>query len=270
MEMYLGLRNAEGIGELRERLPTMTSQLEGHTLDSLTALLSEYFDRLPDVHGGITASFLTRLKSPTHILHIPVKVLGSTNADLISSTPFKVMGDILLFDIDCLVEDIITQLRQNLPVGDILSNLEGFHERVSSFNEEIEVQVKSAWGQRLASARTRISDMLEREIRQLPGLMREYVKDHGNQKNDFFHPSGPAHDKIGSAPSQAEKMLVHALGLMKGCKPYLDQLSINNTMRKVENEVDQITDYARIIGKNSVLSNLEVLTGQALDFSTGR
>jgi hypothetical protein len=270
MEMYLGLRNAEGIGELRERLPAMTSQLEGHSLDSLTALLSEYFNRLPDVHGGITASFLARLKTPTHILHIPAKALGTTNADAISSTPFKIMGDILLFDIDCLVENIITQLRQNLPVGDILGNLEEFHQRVSSFDDEIDVPVKSAWGQRLAGARTRISDVLEREIRQFPGLMRDYVKDHGNRKNDFFSRPGATHDKSGSARTHQEKKLVHALELIKGCKPYLDQLSINNTMQKVENEIDQITDYARLIGKSAVLSKLEALAGQALDFSTGR
>ncbi|HHK75323.1 MAG TPA: hypothetical protein ENJ57_09185 [Rhizobiales bacterium] len=269
-EMYLALRNAETLGELRERLPAMTSRLEGRSLETLTALMSEYFSLAPDIHGSITASFLTRLKTPSHILHIPVKVLGSADAGRICSTPFRILGDILLFDIDCLVDDLISQLRQSAPIGDILINLEEFHDLTGGFNSEVDVLARNTWGQRLGRARTRISDVLEREIRQLPALMREHIKTHGSRANDFFHPAGQKPGKAGATPLQGEEKLVHALALMKGCKPYMDQLSINATMHKVENEIEQITDYARIIGKSSVLSKVEALTAKALDFSTPR
>lgn len=227
-EMAAAFRCHDAIVKLRRRLPRSIANLAGDALFGAESAVKEFRAAVPDRHDIGYGVLLARLEFPPQALRLAVHELQTDDSERIAESAFAPLGSLLLFDTETAARQVDVLVRERAPTADVLNALSRFHRYAEGFDAELEINARGRWGNALASARRVASQALDAEIRRVPETIVSLFKPHlGRMKG---HP-GPAPDL--ASVEQAERSLT----LSRGCRPFLDQLSLNEAVMRFDQNV---------------------------------
>lgn len=222
---------------IRESVDYATRIENEDDVDRLVALLKKGLadnPKSPELPIGI---IMARLFNPIDIVRIGVKARGMRVAGQILSSVYAPALNLVAYDMELLGLEILEAMQRRKGVAAIIYWLSRLHEDAEQLQELIEFSFKSEFGARLVGIRNRVSIELDREIAAVPLKLKELYR----RRPDF--------GKAATLRGPDEVSLFEAmqgLVLMIGCRPYLDQLSLNRTISATEIEVRR---YLRIVSE---------------------
>ena len=229
------LVNLPALARLRNAVPQSVLLKNEEQVEHLANVLRRSMTEIkahPELPIGL---MLGRLANPIDMARVVVQSLGLRDGIRIAPTPYAVAIDLIIYDMGLLGRKISDCVKTGKGVGPTLYWLSRLHEYSIDLMDHIEISLKSDWGKSLLTVRNSVSRDLGAEIDQvLPNLMQFYrrrpnISDKGNCRNP---------DQI------AVFEVLHGLALTVGCRPYLDQLSLNQVVNSTDTEVHR---YLRVV-----------------------
>ncbi|MCP5433193.1 MAG: hypothetical protein H6923_07975 [Alphaproteobacteria bacterium] len=152
--------------EMRMALPRLVQQLDdecaAHVRDVFEAVTASH----PDQACYVPLIVLGRLAHPWEILRVVAKIVRQHNDYLASQTDLRIVGDMLLHDLDSLAHDIEQTDPSRMDPDEISQKVQLFARLSQGLTHEIDIRRDGPWGQRLVEIRSRLAGRMERLIDQ--------------------------------------------------------------------------------------------------------
>jgi hypothetical protein len=136
------------------------------------AVLRDAFDRFnetqPDIAPYVALIAMARLERPWEALHLAASMSGHTTDTMISNTDLGLVGELLFNDLDRYTQTITSMRPFNLDPDRLLEALGAFAELSSGMVKELGITRHGKWGQRLTTARAKVSDAMTVIVERAP------------------------------------------------------------------------------------------------------
>jgi hypothetical protein len=175
-------KDVEAILSSRGTLDLIASRLPGHIRnlgDSILDYVKGLLDSPLCVQQGLQPYALimvaNRLATPWQLIRLGVKAADSDDAARIATSPYALAVSITLGDIECMVDELKTDLKGSATVA-VTSLLKCIHDAVRGVRSELDLSADSAWARQLAAIRSEISNVLKSQIESVPGRVRRLLR----------------------------------------------------------------------------------------------
>jgi hypothetical protein len=160
-----------------------------------------------------------RLAAPWQLIRIATRAAETDEAARIAETPYGRAVTIVLGEVECMVNDLRSELKAHRPVTSLLKNI---HDAARGLRTEIDLSGDSPWSRQLTAIRTEVSNVLRGEIESTPGRVRRLLRPRPTKE---IVPSSQLDE---SDVAEAE-LMVEFVG---ACRTYAHELAVNEmTMR---------------------------------------
>jgi len=222
------LANRDLLAELARRLPNHLRTFERDQIDSVTSLLEASVAQKPHSGAGVAKAdvflygfvlIMGRLVAPWQLIRIATRAAETDVAARIAETPYARAVTIVLGEIECMVNDLRSEIKSHRPVTSLLKNI---HDAARGLRTEIDLSGDSPWSRQLTAVRTEVSNVLRAEIEATPGRVRRLLRPRPAKE------IVPGSQLDATDVSEAE-MMVEFVG---ACRTYAHELAVNEmTMR---------------------------------------
>jgi hypothetical protein len=162
---------------------------------------------------------MSRLAAPWQLIRIATRAAESDEVARIAETPYAAAVAIVIGEVECLVNDLRTELKARRPITSLLKNI---HDAARGLRTEINLSGDSPWSRQLTAIRTEVSSVLRPEIESTPGRVRRLLRPRPSKE------IVPDSQLDALDVSEAE-MLVE---FVAACRTYAAELAVNEmTMR---------------------------------------
>ncbi len=223
------LANRDLLNDLARRLPNHLRSFEREEIDAVKSLLEAA--TTPKAQAGPAPAVKTdvflygfvlimgRLASPWQLIRIATRAAESDVAARIAETPYAAAVPIVIGEVECMVNDLRTELKARRPVASLLKNI---HDAARGLRTEIDLSGDSPWSRQLTAIRTEVSNMLRGEIESTPGRVRRLLRPRPNKEI-------PAGSQLDATDVSEAETLVEFVAI---CRTYANELAVNEmTMR---------------------------------------
>jgi hypothetical protein len=107
-----------------------------------------------------------RLAAPWQLIRIATRAAETDEAARIAETPYGRAVTMVLGEVECMVNDLRSELKAHRPVTSLLKNI---HDAARGLRTEIDLSGDSPWSRQLTAIRTEVSNVLRGEIESTPG-----------------------------------------------------------------------------------------------------
>jgi hypothetical protein len=222
------LANRDLLAELARRLPSHLRTFERDQIDTVTSLLEVAIAQRAQSGAGAAKAdvflygfvlIMGRLAAPWQLIRIATRVAETDVAARIAETPYARAVTIVLGEIECMVNDLRSEIKAHRPVTSLLKNI---HDAARGLRTEVDLSGDSPWSRQLTAIRTEVSNVLRAEIEATPGRVRRLLRPRPAKE------IVPGSQLDGSDVNEAE-MMVEFVG---ACRTYAHELAVNEmTMR---------------------------------------
>lgn len=226
--MAAATRRFGAVRSLREDLPLIHADPPDATLQPLIQPIDA---ALADVDGMPELAFATvlaRFARPPDALRIAVLDIKSNSAAKIMASSYSPLVTLLLHDTQLAAKRVEEALTDGNEAGVVLYLVAEYHVLAEGMARELDLGLRGGWVDALASARRQASERLEQEIQSVSVALTVLFR-------PWLDRSG------GVATGPPEELAVHdakrALALYTGCRPFVDQLSLNETLMRLKKEI---------------------------------
>jgi len=228
-ELAAILRARDALGVIGSRLPASIGNLADEQLENVKALLDSPIGRHRDVFLYALLIVMNRLAAPWQLIRLAIRAAASDVAEHIAATPFAIVVDVVLGDLD----RIVTNLRDAVKIADseeIGGLLKEFHDAARALHTEIDLPADSTWARQLAGARADVASLLEGEIENLGGQVRRLLR--------------PRHGRDAIAPLDPIDVddVEAKLALLAACRNYAGELAVSEVTLRVHSELEGYFD----------------------------
>ncbi|MFV2092282.1 MAG: hypothetical protein ACC634_04295, partial [Hyphomicrobiales bacterium] len=189
---------------------------------------------------------------PSQMLTFAARQSGSQDAGDLAESPFAAVGDLVLYDIGLFANQVAQAIHGRGSVGAVMYWLSRINDYAQCLTTELDLDLRSPWGQKLVVARRKVSTALEDVIRKAPNTLISVFR-------PCQLPSG-ADGLAPPAPSElfdAERSMV----LLAGCVNFRNQFSLNEVISAADAPVKQ---YLRTIS-DTIITDIRAATGKKRD-----
>lgn len=169
---------------------------------------------------------MNRLASPWQLIRIATRAAQSDDTARIAATPYAVAVTIVINELECLVDELRSELKAGRPVASLLKAI---HDSARGMRTEIELSVDSAWARQLAAIRGAVSNLLTVELETTPGRVRRLLRPRPAKE---IAP-GSLLDAIDVHEVEARVELVGA------CRHYASELAVSEVTLRTHTELTQ-------------------------------
>lgn len=228
------LASRDALADLAGRLPNHVRAFEREQIELVKALLEGAMaHKAPGSAAGGKANFLlyglilavARLAAPWQLIRIATYAAESDDSARIIETPFAIAVTIVLGEIECMVNELRTELKARRPVTSLLKAI---HDAARGLHTELDLSVDSPWSRQLAAVRTDVSKVLKPEIEATPGRVRRLLR-----------PLPAKEIATGALLDAMEvsevEMLVEFVG---ACRNYANELAVNEVTMRSYSELE--------------------------------
>jgi hypothetical protein len=213
---------------LAKRLPNHLRSFERDEIDAVKSLLEAA--TTSKAHGAAAVAktdvfvygfvlVMSRLAAPWQLIRIATRAAESDEVARIAETPYAAAVAIVIGEVECLVNDLRTELKARRPITSLLKNI---HDAARGLRTEINLSGDSPWSRQLTAIRTEVSNVLRPEIESTPGRVRRLLRPRPSKE------IVPDSQLDALDVSEAE-MLVE---FVAACRTYAAELAVNEmTMR---------------------------------------
>lgn len=235
--------------KVRSVIPNSTVLSSDEKVQHLADILRQGIADVPKHPELAIALVLGRLSRPVDITRIIVQVLGVNDGGRIQTSAYAPAIDILVYDMGLLGLEIIESLKERKGIAATLYWLSQLHEYSAELMDRVDISLKSEWGKSLLGVRNGVSAQLNSDISQIPLKLKELYR----PRPDFSQVKVGGRNPDPMAVFEA----THGLAMMVGCRPYLDQLSLNQVISTTETEVRR---YLRVLS-DAILNDVRSTKG---------
>jgi hypothetical protein len=244
------LMNMQALARVRAALAQGTIIRNDEHAEQLARAMRQGIADVPRSPELPIAVMMGRLARPIEIVRLVVIALGQRDGTRISSSPFAPAVDLLIYDMGLLGLEILESVRRRKGVAATLYWLSRLHEYSTEMLDRADISLRSEWGKKLLAIRNSVSAELDREITGVPPLLKELYR----RRPDFAKGSS-----LRDPDTATVFDVTHGLVLLVGCRPYLDQLSLNQTISRTDSEVRR---YLRIVA-DALVADIRNHEGEA-------
>lgn len=223
VEDVLGILKARpALVQLAPRFPLKINNLSDDQLDHIKSVLNAPIARTADVFPYALVVLMNRLVQPWQLIRVAVKAVNSDAAARIAETPFGFAVSLVLVEIDRAV----AALRDDFAAARseaALARMKEIHDALRGVRTELDVSVDSPWARQLSAIRSTVSQLLQGEIEQLPGLVRRVLRGRPGEQVA----KGATLDPSDIAEAEAK------LELLIACRSYANELALNEAALRI-------------------------------------
>ena len=222
------LANRDLLSELARRLPNHLRTFERDQIDSVKLLLEAAIAQKSQGGASVAKAdvflygfvlFMGRLAAPWQLIRIATRAAETDEAARIAETPYGRAVTIVLGEVECMVNDLRSELKAHRPVTSLLKNI---HDAARGLRTEIDLSGDSPWSRQLTAIRTEVSNVLRGEIESTPGRVRRLLRPRPTKE------IVPGSQLDETDVAEAE-LMVEFVG---ACRTYAHELAVNEmTMR---------------------------------------
>jgi hypothetical protein len=223
------LRIRDALAVIGSRLPATISNLADEQLENVKSLLESPVGRHRDVFLHALLMAMSRLGSPWQAIRLSIAAAGTDVAARVAETPYAVVVDIILADMERMIAHLRESLKAGREVADILKDI---HDAARALHTEIDLSGDSPWARQLASLRAEVSRLLQAEIDDLPGKVRRMLRPRS------------AKGVRGATTVDASEVeeIEGKLELTATCRNYASELAISEATLRVQSELQNYLD----------------------------
>jgi hypothetical protein len=222
------LANRDLLSELARRLPNHLRTFERDQIDSVKLLLEAAIAQKSQGGASVAKAdvflygfvlIMGRLAAPWQLIRIATRAAETDEAARIAETPYGRAVTIVLGEVECMVNDLRSELKAHRPVTSLLKNI---HDAARGLRTEIDLSGDSPWSRQLTAIRTEVSNVLRGEIESTPGRVRRLLRPRPTKE------IVPGSQLDETDVAEAE-LMVEFVG---ACRTYAHELAVNEmTMR---------------------------------------
>ena len=242
------LSNMSALAKIRGALPQSVVLKNDEQVVHLVGVLREGVTNIKAHPELPIALMIGRLNPPIDITRIVIQALGMREGSRIAPTPFGPAIDLLIYDMGLLGLEISECIRTKKGVAPTLYWLSRLHEYSTELMDRIEISLKSDWGEELLNVRNLVSADLSAEISQVPINLKQLYRRRPNFQED---------SALRVPDQMAVFEVMQGLSLTVGCRPYLDQLSLNQVINSTDTEVRR---FLRVVS-DALLNDVRATKG---------
>jgi hypothetical protein len=222
------LANRDLLSELARRLPNHLRTFERDQIDSVNLLLEAAIAQKSQSGASVAKAdvflygfvlIMGRLAAPWQLIRIATRAAETDEAARIAETPYGRAVSMVLGEVECMVNDLRSELKAHRPVTSLLKNI---HDAARGLRTEIDLSGDSPWSRQLTAIRTEVSNVLRGEIESTPGRVRRLLRPRPTKE------IVPGSQLDETDVAEAE-LMVEFVG---ACRTYAHELAVNEmTMR---------------------------------------
>ena len=210
------------------RLPNHLRTFERDQIDSVNLLLEAAIAQKSQSGASIAKAdvflygfvlIMGRLAAPWQLIRIATRAAETDEAARIAETPYGRAVTMVLGEVECMVNDLRSELKAHRPVTSLLKNI---HDAARGLRTEIDLSGDSPWSRQLTAIRTEVPNVLRGEIESTPGRVRRLLRPRPTKE------IVPGSQLDETDVAEAE-LMVEFVG---ACRTYAHELAVNEmTMR---------------------------------------
>jgi hypothetical protein len=211
------------------QLPHHIKALAGATLEGAKAVLDAALTQQPEIFPYCLVLLMSRLAAPWQLIRLATTAAGTDAAARVAETPYALCADIVLAEIERMVAELTTDLRNGRGVA-VSALLKDVHDAVRGFRTEIDLTADAPWAARHAAILTQISEALSAVIELIPGRVRRLLRP----------TAGTAPGGRLNAEDVAETEAL--VGFVTACRHYASELAVNEVTLRTFSELQHYLD----------------------------
>ena len=227
---------AQFILALQRNLPTQIADLN----DDLLRATRDLYEKCDKKHPGqgiyTLLAVMGRLKEPWQIMRLTRKIAVRNDDMMISQTDLSVLGEVMLSDLDIIAAKLSKRRAGQSDLEELLREAMRFAYVSKGLVSEIDIRRMGAWGQRLLTARQKVSTAISAELARFP---RDLALALPMQAAGNYGRNGPRRPDISHAPhSERAPRVLAAARLLKGLLPIAESIGVHHDWKQVHQEWD--------------------------------
>jgi|GEM_PF-5505921 len=223
-EIISCMKNAPHILRLRASLPMIIDEVNEITLKRLILIYKKFAQPMSSLMHLPLLLMMRRMEKKAEIIRVVCKLLGTDNDIKLAGSPFAVIGDCILHDLQIEADAIKKLSYEKTDADKIIQAISSFHQLASGFDAEIDLSTKGKWGWRLVSMRKEASEIIRDQIISAPRLVKAalFRKKSGSDGGENI--MGPREQDLREAE--------YAVKLLLGIRPFSSYVGAHKARQK--------------------------------------
>lgn len=163
-DIWSALETEADIDVFKEEFPGLISSPSNAKIRSLLELVQPIVEAKPNHAHIYLALVQPRFQNPAAALSLAVMATDSDQADVLSSSPYAILGDLLLFEIALKAKAIVADLDGSKLDDQILDRVEALVREMKSFQAEVNLDPNHEWAEKLSDVRIQLCTVLSQEL----------------------------------------------------------------------------------------------------------
>jgi hypothetical protein len=194
--------------------------------EEIYAQIRKFVQQFPMQTAWLFSGLTSKLSDPKLLVQLAVKLAGSEDAIQIGATVYAPAITQILVEMEAHIFQFKAKVSDPNGLDQALYSLAEWRKHIRAVESELEIPAQCPWAKSLSAMKTEMSDVLEKEISMVAGLIRKALR-------------AP---KDGAAEVADEDLLqdaTRAAQIFHHAERMKDSLAINEPVRKVRKELDQ-------------------------------
>lgn len=194
--------------------------------EEVYAHIRKFVQQFPMQTAWLFSGLTSKFADPKLLVQLATKLAGSEDAVQIGATVYAPAITQILVEMEAHIFQFKAKVNDPEGLDQALYSLAEWRKLVRAVDSELEMPVQCPWAKSLSAMKTEMSDILEKEISSVAGLIRKALR-------------AP---KEGAQESADENLLqdaTRAAQIFHHAERMKDSLAINEIVRKVRKELDQ-------------------------------
>ncbi len=222
--------------ELQAALPKQIVDFD----EGMVAALKELYERVEETSPSnalyLAFAVTGRLSEPSQILRFVRKVAHQRDDKVISRCELAIFGEQLLSDMEKIARRCEALRPGHADLDELLEDVRRFAHLSKGFTAEIDLHRNGEWGQRLLSARGRLSAAISQEMSRFET---ELVRALPFHQFGQYGRGGPMRPDLGKAPDRSRLDRVAAcLRFVSGVTPICEPLGAQSHCRSIRQQIE--------------------------------
>lgn len=222
--------------KLQGALPKQIDDFDESMVATLKGLYEEVEETSPPDALYLAFAVMGRLREPSQILRFVRKVAHQRNDKIISRCELAVFGEQLLSDMEKIAHRSEALRPGHIDLDELLEDVRRFAHLSKGFTAEIDLHRNGEWGQRVLSARARLSVAISQEMSRFET---ELVRALPFHQFGQYGRGGPMRPDVAKAPDRTRIARVTAcLRFVNGVMPICEPLGAQSHCRSIRQQIE--------------------------------
>lgn len=180
----------------------------------------------------VLAAVVNCFQNEAQALRVPVVALGSDDVNRIVASPYRIIWDLVMFELDNRANTIEKLIDEGGLSDEVTEHVLEFGRIAAAARTEVNISSRGAAHQRLASARAKVGASLGPQLEQLSGHLQTVFAPISTGKMD----APPNRDALALA--------IREIKLLSDVRRYAQDLAISGTVSRVRSQADTYMERA--------------------------